>query len=97
MKSRHGNISYPCGYEHCDYKTTTKYGLQRHEDSIHKKVKYPCDHCDFKSSTPAALRRHEIFLHPDLVKVYACDRCSYRARNKTLLQKHLISKDRSHE
>jgi len=38
------------------YKATTKGNLKRHRQSIHERIKHPCDQCDYKAKKKVILR-----------------------------------------
>ena len=61
--SMHEGVKYRCRYEGCDYKATQPNHLTVHAQSVHLKIRYPCDQCHHTFSTTTHVRRHQISQH----------------------------------
>ena len=61
--SVHEGARYQCQYEGCEYKATLPNHLTVHAQSVHMKIRYPCDQCPHMSSTTSHLKRHKITQH----------------------------------
>ena len=46
-------------YDQCDYAATTTSNLQRHKQSKHVGIRYPCDQCDYTATVYGALKQHK--------------------------------------
>ena len=47
----------------CDFQTSQKFNLKRHDEMKHQGIKYPCDGCDYKASSKDNLKRHGLRKH----------------------------------
>ena len=61
--SVHEGARYQCQYEGCEYKATLPNHLIVHAQSVHMKIRYPCDQCPHMSSSTSHLRRHKVTQH----------------------------------
>ena len=84
-------ISHTSKYQctHCDYSTTHKGTLNRHEKSIHEGVKLVCSHCDYQAKTQGQLKQHIQSKHEGVK--YACNDCDYQATKQGNLFRHIQS------
>ena len=64
-------MKYPC--DHCEYKATSKQGIEKHIQSLHLKVKFDCKHCDAVLSSREYLLKHVKAVHEK--RKYSCDKC----------------------
>lgn len=73
--------------EHCG-KMVTLYGLQKHIDGSHKKLRaFKCAVCKKGFSTPPSLRRHLATVHLN-EKSFVCPICDYTFTQKCSLTRH---------
>jgi hypothetical protein len=63
--------------KHCDFNTTHKLNLKRHNLNIHYGVKFNCHQCDKIFSLKDSLIRHIKSIHNGVR--YPCDLCNYKA------------------
>ena len=47
----------------CEQKQTTMEDVKTHIESVHKKVKYPCNQCEYKAPSQGGLKRHIETVH----------------------------------
>ena len=55
------DTSYNC--DQCSFKTTRKYHLARHVDSVHGETRYSCDICDYQAKRKDNLKKHKVTVH----------------------------------
>ena len=68
----------------CEYKATTKSGLQKHVRSIHEGQKFPCLHCGSTFSQKGNLQTHMKSVHKG--QKIPCPHCEYKATQKGALR-----------
>ena len=61
--------------------------MQRHYQTIHKQMKYPCDFCDHKATLPNSLKKHIRNEHSH--EILSCKDCSFEANTETKLKDHI--------
>ena len=83
-RSNDGKKQYSC--DKCEYWTTYKQLLQRHQMNKHEGVSYPCNECDLKYADPRTLKMHQSTKHQGVM--YECDQCSYSASRPDSLRYH---------
>ena len=64
--------------------------LQRHIQSQHEGIKYPCDQCDYQATEKNGLQKHNKSKHEGIN--YICDKCNYQATKLGDLRRHIQSK-----
>ena len=74
---------YPC--KECDYKSERPSGLQRHVDTVHKKLRYSCSQC---GKEVLNLQHHIKTVHVK-EQMYSCNLCSYMTSRKEILTRHV--------
>ena len=47
----------------CDYEATTQGSLKTHIQSVHEKIKYPCNQCGYQATQKGSLKRHIQSVH----------------------------------
>ena len=70
----------------CGKSFSIKRNLERHIDSVHKKIRFNCERCGKKYADPRALTDHVRSEHLGIT--YPCDECDKRFSFRTLLYKH---------
>ena len=66
----------------CSYSTWRRSHLERHIDTVHKKLKpYKCDICPFSTGRKGHLDRHVDNVHKK-IKSFLCDKCSWSTGRK---------------
>ena len=76
--------------ELCSSTFTVKSSLEKHINSIHKKIRYNCDHCDKSYTQRQNLTFHVLKVHKGVR--YNCNHCNSVFKQKIGLKKHTISK-----
>jgi KRAB domain-containing zinc finger protein len=87
-KSVHDKIrdSFIC--DECGFTSTTRQGIQRHGDGIHRQIRnYLCNECDYAGARKENLTRHIKAEHLKL-RDAKCDRCSYAGLSENDLKRH---------
>ena len=72
-----------------EYEASRKSTLKKHIESVHEKVKYPCNLCEYKATTTGSLKSHIESVH-EKVK-YPCHLCEYKATKHSDVKKHIES------
>jgi len=72
----------------CEFLTSTKAHLKRHDEMKHQGIKYPCEGCDFKASTKDNLKRHSQSKHEGAI--FYCNECEFKASVKANLRRHKL-------
>ena len=86
-KSVHHIIKiYNC--EKCDAMLSSSFSLKRHDNAMHKGVRYSCDHCNYKATQLGNLKTHIKAVHLK-VKNYHCEDCEYRTPLLSTLKRHV--------
>ena len=75
--------------QHCLYKATQKFHLQRHIRTIHEGQTFPCPHCKYKATQKCSLQTHIKSVHEG--QTFQCPHCEYKAKKKENLQRHIKS------
>ena len=73
----------------CGKVFTTKYNLQKHIQSKHEGIKYPCNHCDYQATQQCSLKNHMQSKHEGIK--YPCYECDYQATTQLNLNRHIQS------
>ena len=73
----------------CDYITSRKIDLKRHQEAIHKGVKHTCDMCGKHFTDKSNVAQHKKSIH--LMQKYDCDLCGYKATTQGHLTVHKLS------
>ena len=76
--------------ELCSSTFTYKSSLQKHTNSMHKKIRYPCEKCEKSYTSKQNLASHVQIIH-ETVK-HHCNYCNSIFKQKIGLKKHLESK-----
>ncbi|KAL5289519.1 hypothetical protein ACFFRR_009557 [Megaselia abdita] len=76
----------------CGAEVKTKYYLNRHMSSLHKKneVKYVCKFCGKEAPNRHALRSHERYVH-EIIKEYVCSLCPKKFKKSYELREHMAT------
>ena len=53
---KHG-AQYSC--PNCDFQSTRKDNLKKHQESVHKEAKYFCDQCNYQAAQKYSLKIHK--------------------------------------
>ena len=81
-------MQYNCN--HCNYQTTNKRNLVRHQKSKHEGIRYKCNQCDYQATQKSSLITHQKSKHEGIR--YKCNQCDYQATKKSSLITHQKSK-----
>ena len=74
--------------EQCEYKTSQRYNLIRHERAVHEKIKdKKCNNCSFATSSTDNLERHIKAVHLK-INDYKCEVCEFKTTEKYALSQH---------
>ena len=57
----HGKLKVSCLT--CDYQTTTRRNLTKHQQSVHEQRRYPCELCDYKATQKGHIKQHRQLVH----------------------------------
>lgn len=91
-RSKHGFRGgyFPCSI--CPFVSTSKGigALRAHINSVHKKIKHPCDECHKVFANSSALGKHKRAIH--LKVPYKCQFCDYQCLQASTLKTHIDSK-----
>jgi ribosomal protein S27AE len=60
--------------------------LNRHKQSVHDGVKYPCDKCGFLATHKGYIKKHKESIHKAVR--YSCGQCEYHATSQWHLEAH---------
>ena len=80
---REKNYSCP----QCDYKTLFKCDLNKHQKSVHQKIRKVCSFC---GKHVANLAEHVRFVHKH-AKKHKCENCNYACVKQSDLRKHVAA------
>ena len=61
--------------------------VKKHIQSVHEKVRYPCDECGKQFTVQASLKKHLQSVHEGVK--YPCSHCDYRSSTQGSLKRHL--------
>ena len=67
-------------YKPCNFQSTTKANLVKHEKSVHEQVNFSCKQCNCDATTKGNLKEHQKSLHED-IKI-PCTYWTYEATTK---------------
>ena len=74
----------------CEFMTTTKANLKRHNLVVHEKIKkFVCDQCGLRFGTRANLTHHVDCIHRGLKK-YSCPQCDHTAATRHKIKLHIL-------
>ena len=86
-----GESQSPSSKDECEYKVaTTQSDLKRHIESVHEKVKYPCNQCEKQFTQQGNLRKHIESVH-EKVK-HPCYQCGKQFTQQGHLKGHIRKK-----
>ena len=87
QKKTESNKIHKC--EFCRYQSKRKDSVTIHENSVHRKHKFPCDLCGYKATTQSSLTTHKQSKHEGIK--YACSKCDKQFTFKVALTRHIQS------
>ena len=67
-----------------------------HRESVHERVRHPCDQCDFTASRSDKLKLHKRIKHEQVGVRYKCDQCDFTAIRPDKLTQHRKNKHATH-
>jgi hypothetical protein len=70
--------------------------LKLHDETVHLKIKYPCNICGIELSTKKSLKRHQRSLHDESRKLWVCQLCGEGHTTAAILQTHVKRHKRDH-
>ncbi|KAI8516984.1 hypothetical protein Bbelb_055650 [Branchiostoma belcheri] len=76
---------YQCS--HCDYQTTRKCSLDRHQKSHSGNKTFRCKHCDFSTNSEQYLEIH-VMKHTGAGRRYLCEECGFTTASKSQFTTH---------
>ena len=89
----HGTvIMFPCGYEDCDYTSSSRDRTKEHQEGFHEGAVTRCPICDAGLKYESNLHQHIKAMHG--TQSFPCDQCSWEARTQVLLNRHKRDKHR---
>ena len=71
----------------CKYASTSQVEMNKHEEDIHKRIKFHCDLCTNYFSKSDKLEEHKTLKHN--VGVFPCNECNFKAKSITSLDEHI--------
>ena len=81
-------------YDECEYQAIHKHHLKKHQDSVHKGIKYQCDESSYKATYKRNFKRHKLTKHKREKiekKQPSCDFCKKQFTEKGSLSLHIKS------
>ena len=87
IEVKHQGLEYDC--KHCEYKSTIKQSVKRHELIEHKAM-YNCTQCSLLTNSEDNLNSHIEGKHS--VAAHSCSECAYTCTNKNNLRRHVETK-----